>query len=247
MRAIVAAAVLLVLAGCDATSDGRKAYDDGHYADAQAAFASASRGDSASAELLYDQALAALRAGDLAAADAALARMSGLVPLRDFLRGNVAFARCELAARQAQTAEAEPFAFEVAIAHAKTARGAWQDAAMSRPDWPEARRNVERAGLAIAKLQRLQEDAGRRSAKAGRPEVRLRPAPRAKPADDRPPTSQTTADTPGKEPSAAANEAELTPEQVRELFDRLAAKEKERIAARRSRRQDKSADVESDW
>jgi hypothetical protein len=100
----------------------------------------------------FDRAVAALQEGELRQAEAAaqqLAEPHGL-----FLRGNVAFADCLVAEKQAATAAAEPFAFDVAIALAEKAARLWADATMIREDWPEARRNVERALLTAADLRR---------------------------------------------------------------------------------------------
>jgi hypothetical protein len=249
-RVLVAA---LLLAACDATSEGRAAYRDGRFSDAHAALSRRATDRGASPELLYDAALAALRAGDHAAADAALSRVparSDVGGLAAFLRGNVAFARCELAMKQAFAVESEPFAFDVAIAHGRTARDAWIAAATLRAQWPEARRNVERALLALDELERRKAEADPKRKKAGRPEVRLRPAPKkpGKPPNKPPDTQSSTEDkSAGKDGSQDKPEAELTPEEIRRLIERLAEKEKERLRARQARRQEKSADVERDW
>ena len=81
-----------------------------------------------------------------------------------FLRGNIAFARCAQASRQARTPLAEPFAFDVAIRHAEKARAFWEQAAMGRDDWPAARRNVERALLVLRDLRREKARSARRNA-----------------------------------------------------------------------------------
>src|SRR5688500_6348050 len=59
--------------------------------------------------------------------------------LRDFVLGNAAFARCDRAERQASGPDGRPAAFDAAIAHAVAAQSAWQRAAASRDDWPQAR------------------------------------------------------------------------------------------------------------
>ena len=94
-----------------------------------------------------------------------------------FLRGNVAFADCLVAEKQAATAAAEPFAFDVAIALADKAARLWADAAMSREDWPAARRNVERALLKAAELRRRKSQAEQQR----RPDPKPQPKPNPKP------------------------------------------------------------------
>jgi len=238
-------ALLLVvaLAGCGSSvDDAARAYREGRFKDAAAAFAQASRdaGDGASAELLYDEALASLRAGDFthaeSSADEAAARGGAVfAALRDFVRGNAAFARSALSEKQADGIEAEPFAFDVAIAQATAARDAWVRAAISRDDWPEARRNVERALLAIERLKvkkQAREDREKKSTEAPKP--RPLPTPKADPKN-------------GKETPAELQSAELPADEVRRLFDVLAAKEKEKLAARRTRRDAQPVDVEKDW
>jgi hypothetical protein len=238
-------ALLLVaaLTGCDSSvDDGARAYREGRFKDAAAAFTKATTdaGDGAPAELLYDESLAALRAGDFthaeSSADKAASRGGAeFAALRNFVHGNAAFARSALSEKQADGIEAEPFAFDVAIAQATAARDAWVRAAVSRDDWPEARRNVERALLAIERLKakkQAREDRAKKSAEAPKP--RPLPTPKADPKN-------------GKETTAELQSAELPADEVRRLFEVLAAKEKEKLAARRARRDAQPSDVEKDW
>jgi hypothetical protein len=191
-----------------------------------------SGGDSAEAH--YNRALAALAEGKLSDAEAEAGQTAELGGLSDFLRGNVAFARCGIAAAQAETPEAEPFAFDVAIRYAESARDLWQEAAMSREDWPAARRNVERALLKLVELRILREEKKRdpRSERTPRP----KPLPSPEPA---PPET-----TPGEAPEPGGEVTELSPEEV---LDRLAEKEKEKAELRRSERKKRMAGVERDW
>jgi hypothetical protein len=192
-----------------------------------------------SPERLFNRALAALRAGDLTAAEAAAESAAArgtpeIAALCDFLRGNAAFARCRMAERQASAAGAEPFALDVAITYARKARRLWQLAAMSRPDWPAARRNVERALL-------KEEELGRRKAERQKQPPRRTeapPKPRPKPPAGRDGESDAAVD-PQLE--------ELAPEEVLRLLDKLAQKEKEKRALRRSHRRARTAEVERDW
>ena len=259
MRATSPAAALLVagiLGACSRTADGAAAWREGRFEEAHAAFAAAAvaAGDAASPELLYDRALAALRTGNLTeaegAADAAASRGGAeFAALRDFLRGNAAFARAEIAARQAGTVEAEPFALDVAIAHAETARRSWAAAAVSRPDWPEARRNVERALLLVEELRKRKPASDPESRKSGTPEPRpvpIPPPPRPD-APDLPEPPREDPRGPGDDASPESGAAELSPEAVARLFEKLAEKERERAALRRERREARSDEVERDW
>lgn len=251
---------LLLLAACSDVGDGVRAYRAGNFEEAHAAFAAAEEraGDGASAALLYDRSLAALRVGELDAAESAAVRAADRDPdfagRRDFLLGNVSFARCELAETQANSPEAEPFAFDVAIRYGEAARDAWGAAAASRNDWPEARRNVERALLKIADLRRQQAARDPNSKKAPDAPTPPRPAPPTPPptptagpdAEQPPDAPGPGADgTPDAEPGAVV--AELTPEQVRRLFETLAAKEREKLDVRRERRRTQPPEVTRDW
>ncbi len=262
MRRLAFLLTATLLAGCDATSDGREAYREGRFREAHASFAKAAHaaGDSASAELLYDRALAALRDGDprdaeSSARNAAERGAPEVAALADFVRGNAAFARCETAALQASAPEAEPFAFDVAIAAAASARDAWASAASTRADWPEARRNAERALLKIADLREKKAEAERKRSSKSAPRPNPKPVPKTKPSTDekdpsRPPVPPRPPDDgapAGEDAAATAQLAELSPSEVQRLFDRLAAKEKEKLDLRRARRQATSADVERDW
>jgi hypothetical protein len=223
----------VALASCGAYEDGARAYREGRFQDARAAFAVG--GDERPAELLVDEALAALGAEDLGAAENAAANArsdADVAPVADFVLGNVAFARCALAEKQASTIEAEPFAFDAAIAFADTARNRWTAAAASRDDWPAARRNAERAAVKADDLRRRRIDASDKRRRSRTPPS-PRPAP-AKPTD-------------AKEPAAQADEIPLTREQVLALFEQLAAKEKEKLASRRARRERSGGEVERDW
>jgi hypothetical protein len=195
-------------------------------------------GEEATAIRQYNEALEAYAAGELRHAYASAekaARLGGAetAGYADFLRGNVKFAECALAEEQAGTAEAEPFALEVALAYARSARDLWQSAAMSRPDWPAARRNVERALLKIRELTDRKEEA--KSRKERRPDPK--PAPKPEPLDpgldpDQPPEALLT---------------ELSAEEIRRLFERLARKEQEKVDLRRATRRERMSEVERDW
>ncbi|TAH34438.1 MAG: hypothetical protein EYC70_15975 [Planctomycetota bacterium] len=235
---------LLLQAG-DPFAEGLRAYREGRFQDALAAFAAAeaAAGARAGAELLHNKALAALRAGDVAAAESAAEQAAArggpeFAALRDFLLGNAAFQRCAAAAAQAAGPEAEPFAYDVAIAYAESARGAWQRAALRRTDWPEARRNVERALLKLEELRR-QREAARRNREG---DDRSQPRPQPVPPPERP--AEQAADL---EQRPEPHRTELAPEQVLRLFEILERKEREKLGLRRSQRRTPRADVDKDW
>lgn len=187
-------------------------------------------GDDA-AERAFRETVAALQKGELRKAESAAAKAAA----GDFLMGNVKFAKCELAERQAEQPGAEPFAFDIAINYAQSAHEAWQRAALSRDDWPAARRNVERALLKIEELKKKrdekQQDRKKKPTPQPKPQPQKNPVkqPQPKPAPDKP------------------QRKELSPEEVLRLLDRLAQKEKDKLALRRTEKKKRSAGVERDW
>lgn len=249
----------LAAVACGEFGDGVDAYDGARYEEALETFTRLAEADGqdAAPELLYNQALSALRVGELRRGAAALDHSTDreteeLDGLREFLRGNLAYAECELAEMQAGTAEAEPFAFDVATAHARKALEHWQIAATTRDDWPAARRNAERAVLKLAVLAQKKAAAEQSNSKsASQPEVNFKPAPGGD--GKQPPKPGEDAEGGGDEEvdsaeTAAATETELTAEQVLQLLDTLAEKEREKLALRRERRAARSrAEVEKDW
>ena len=192
-----------------------------------------------SAQAHLEAALHALREGRLRDAEGAAERAvrRGGAPyeaLRNFVRGNTAFARCLLAEKQAAMPQAEPFALDVAINYSKAARDSWKAAATSRSDWPEARRNVERALLKIEELeQKKAEQEKRRKQTDPKPTPQPKPQPKTKP-------------TPQKEAKPKLQVKQLPPEEVKKLLDRLAQKEREKLALRRTQRKARMAG-ERDW
>jgi hypothetical protein len=251
----------LALAACGDAGDGLAAYRDGRYADAHRLLSAALRdaGPSASGELAADAALAALRDGAFdeatsAAKDAAARGDADVAGFAEFVRGNAAFAKCDVAEAQAKTPEAEPFAYDLAIRWAAAARDAWIAAAASRGDWPEARRNVERANLRLAALSQAKAEREAQRRRTGPPKIRPKPLPSGgkgdPPADPAPPQPAPGAQT-GKEPKVPGGDeavvTELSPAEVRRLLDRLAEKEREKIALRRAEQEKRRAEAERDW
>lgn len=238
---------LLLLSG-DPFEEGMRAYEEGRFADAVRLFlaAEADLGEDAPAELLHDLALAALRADDLLLAEssaekAAVRGGARLAPQRDFILGNVAFKRCLKAEVLGGRVEAGPVALDAAILHAETAAGSWQRAAISRADWPEARRNVERALLKLEALKKVREE---RRKKQGRTPRNQPPAPPA-PVRQRDPSQR------GRKVNqdwlVRAQLKELSYAQVRRLLDKLSEKEKEKARLRKKEQASKRVAGERDW
>jgi len=202
-------------------------------------------GDDAPGARAYEDARRSLDAGELRraaelAAEAARAGDESIAVLGLFLSGNVAFARCVRAERQAAGPGAEPFALDLAIRHGERARDLWIDAAMTRADWPAARRNVERALLKLRELEREKAEREPDREKAD-------PEPKPKPQPRRPPPLPRAGDKEEvvKEPVPPLDE--LPAAEVAKLLERLARKEGEKRALRREEREKKSAPVERDW
>lgn len=238
-----------VLPGGDDFAAGERAYKEGRFADAAAAFAMElrARGDEAPAELCYDLALAQLTAGDLAAAEAAAERAGSrggvaFAARAQFLRGNIAFARCLLAELQASAPEAEPFAFDVAIQHCRTALRCWQQAVVQSGEWPAAARNAERALGKLASLRDEQAAAAlRRQDKktGGKPQVHLVPQQQDAP------TGATKVDE--VEVAAKVQRQGLAPAEVEQLFARLQQQEQKKLQVRQQQRSSLQGLVERDW
>lgn len=174
MRSVVLLlTAVLATQGGGGFAAGERAFGEGRFEAAAVAFAAevAARGDAAPAELHYDLALAWLNAGEVGKATAAIERAAAtadpaLLRRCAFVRGSIAWQRGAAATRLAQQVEAEPFAVKPALQQVDLARREWQAAAVGDPDWPEARRNVERALRQLAELQALQgrlEEARRRA------------------------------------------------------------------------------------
>jgi tetratricopeptide (TPR) repeat protein len=244
--AALLAVALLATRGDDAFDVGRAAYEAGEFDRALATFraAIAAAGEDPPPELCFDQALCALRAGRLDEAEAAayVAVLFGgdrYFELCDFLVGNVAFERCTLAERQAEAPLAEPMAWEVALAHADGARARWQAAAIARPDWPQARRNVERALRRIDELRRRKEAAAAENARARSAEPRIEET-QAPPDSSTAPEERLT-----EERRPAPVEVELSAEELAHLPERLLERERAKLELRRSRRS--RLQSEGDW
>lgn len=186
----------------------------------------------------YERALAALGAGELARCEEAIGGIHDPAAAA-FFRGNVAFARCVEAEKQASTPEAEPFAFDVALQYGRKALAGWTEALLSREaDWPEARRNAERALLKLAELEEKKSNAERERRKENAPSPRPVPPP--------PPVA------PAKEKEESATDpallrTELSEAEVARVLETLARKEREKAALRRAHRRTAPGQEGKDW
>ena len=188
---------------------------------------------------LHNGAVAALRAGDLVAAEIAAEKGAArggpeYEARRDFVLGNAAFARSEkddLAAMGPRGAAA----IDAAIGHAESARGFWQLAAAARTDWPEARRNVERARDKLEALKQKKEEL-----LPPNPKPKPPPPPRDEPAP-RPPDDFSPA------PRVDPQLTEVRAENVLNLLEKLKTKEQDKLRVRRAQRQSGRFAVEKDW
>jgi tetratricopeptide (TPR) repeat protein len=235
--------VLLALAGCDASAPGRVAWEEGRRTEALAAWREAVRaaGESASAPLLHDLALAALAAGALEEAEDASRRAAErggpeFAARHDFVRGNVAFARSEAMEAEANRPGGEATAMERARAHAEDALAAWRRAATSRAWWPEAGRNVERA---LLRLERLRDRKG-----TGEQRPPPGPPPTPPPLPPPSPTPPEPTERPAR-PEVAATD--VGPAEIMALLEVLRRKEAAKIDLRRAVRHAPSPGGERDW
>ncbi len=188
-----------------------------------------------------NEALAELRVGalDKAAEASRRAEKAGgarLGPLAAFVRGNVAFARSLEAEVEATRPGGDLAYLERALTLTEDALAAWRFAATSRADWPEARRNVERA---LLRLDSLREKRSTGADPRRRPVV-LPPTPPTPPTPD--PNAEATTD-----PNATVVTTDLAPAEVATLHETLRAKERQRQALRRAQRERATGSVEKDW
>lgn len=149
--------------------------------------------------------------------------------VRTFLRGNEAFAASVALETEGRRPGGDPEALKAAVMRAEDALAFWQGAAKTRADWPEARRNVERGLLRLARL---------REKKGGR-----RPPPPRPP----PPTPPDDTEDPPPAPQPRLLTAELPAARVLDLLDLLQVREREKRKVRRAWRTTRAADVEKDW
>lgn len=245
MKLLPGLLAVLVLAGGGGFRAGLAAYSEGRFADALAAFTAAELEDPENAfpELLYNRALAALRAGELRVAEISAEKAAArggrrFQGLCDFLLGNAAFTRCLRGAAETELTSPDPTAFERAIGSCRNAIEFWQRAAAGRPDWPQARRNVERALLKLDELRDKKAEAQRQrqSKKAKPPKPKLEDDPNAR-------KEQEEIDKVKRQKELIS----LTPEQLAQLLERLAQTEREKRRVRRDRQRVRTIAAERDW
>ena len=214
VRAAAVVAILLVVAGCGGES----------------------------AATLHDRSVAAPRAGTIVEAETVAERAAArggpeFQPLADFVRGNAAFARSgaeELAAMGPRRRRGDRRRDRARRA-ARWASGS--SPPPSRPDWPEARRNVERAQLEIDELRQK------------RSELEPPKLPPPRPEPDRRPTegqARVHPDDPSPIPKTPPALAELPPDEVLGVLDRLEGKEEDKRKVRRAERRSRYG-TEKDW
>lgn len=166
------AALLLSLASCaDEMAEGVLLFEAGKPKQALHMFRLAERraGNSASTELLYNRALAALAAAELSDAETSAERLASRGALamgetavwgtRDFLRGLASYQRAAWASEEAKLPEADPTALPQALLHARAAIRHFRHACMTRKDWPLARRNLERCLALLDSIEKQRDEA----------------------------------------------------------------------------------------
>lgn len=242
----------LGLLGPCTMKDGVDAFHAGEYPRAYQALTRAEErcGVDADARLVFDRALAALQAGDLRAAefsaDKALVR-AGLLQgaafedLRVFLFANVAVRRSMRAEAEAELIDADPTAFTRAILHVDEAVELWKTLVVGRDrkEWPAARRNLERALKRRADLETRREEAEARQNRKKEQELHEIPEEEPEDAEARPEEQE--------EKARPQLLAELSPQELARLFEKLEALEKEKRELRGERQRVRSRDVEKDW
>jgi hypothetical protein len=239
----------LLVHGGYALDVGERAYAQRRFPEALAAFTAAEQnlGDAAPVELLINRSLAALGAGDLRVAElcaekAAARGGEDWFGLRDFLIGCAAYQRAERAEAEAGLLEADPTSFDRALLEAATALRSWRLAAASRNDWPAARRNVERALLKLESLRAAREEA--RNRQQATKEKTQEQLPEPQPED---PAEEQGGDLDAQDLTAQQDPRTLSRQQLAQLFEQLAAKEREKRALRRAAQQRSASKVEKDW
>ncbi len=259
MRNLAATLLIAALAaapGCAPPEPGVRAWEEGRFADAADEMGAAvdAAGDGASPALLHDLALASLRAGRIAACEAAARRAEAtggpaIAARAAFLLGNAAWARCDGAESETFRLGQDLSAFDRAIALAESARDAWARAAAAHGDWPEARRNAERAILRVARLRvdraRADREKGGMPGATGDPRLVQVPPPAAGPGGESPPTPPDGQGETG--PALFPGEREPTSAEIRALVLRLVEMEDEKHEARRRLREATGGGAERDW
>lgn len=168
-----------------------------------------------------------------------------------FLRGNAAYAdslALEAAAADATAAERGDL-MRAAYRRAEDALAAWQWAAATRLDWPQARRNVERGLLRMKALREHKKEGGKPDPKSvpfkGDQKPKDEPT-KDKPEED-PPEQPEVPEDPPANPTARIDAGELPQERVLGVLETLRLRERQKIDLRKQRRTVRPALGGRDW
>ena len=190
------------------------------------------------AEDLYNRAQRALSQGALGQAAIDAERMAAhggpaFYGLRDFLLGNCAFLKARKAAAQAEIASADPTSIVQAIEGIMTAQAQWKRAALSRPNWLAARKNLLRADAELIRLrERKAELEAARKAKQNRSPKKKAQGPR---------------ETEERQARMQSEARGLNRAQLAKLLRKLDADRVAKRALRRKRRMSLQKAVRHDW
>lgn len=221
---------------------GIVAYRAGRHDAARVEFAAAAAafGERCPPHVAVDWALAALRTGRPSEAEAAARSLLGSddAAVRadaEFLLASAAFQHGERAEAAAQLQDPEPMAWPAAERAFDLAHRGFGRAAMLRPEWPEARRNAERAWRRLSEVRRLRAEAEQK----GAPDRREKQPP--PPPPSRPP------DQPPEEAAPGLATTALSPAEVGRLLQRVQQQERDKQAVRRLAQRAAAAPGERDW
>lgn len=156
-----------------------------------------------------------------------------------FLRGNAAWAdSLELEAAAADAAgAARRDLLRAALRRAEDALAAWQWAAATRMDWPQARRNVERGLLRMRALRGHGTEGGKPNPKHARdPSAEPGRDDGKKPKKDDPPKQPDLPEDPPTDPTAKIDGRALPAERVIQVLETLRLRERQKIDLRKARR-----------
>ncbi len=224
--AIALAAPLAAQVDAAAVAAGVAAYRAGEHAAAFAAFQeqAARAGDDVPSEVRWNLALAALRVHRSLDAETAVApwlRASDPADrsAAEFVGAMASFQRAERAAAAARLPDAEPLAWAMAMQAMERSVASFVQAAATRGGWPEAERNATRARARLAELQRERDAAAQRD-------------PRTEQAPQPPPPPPAPAAPPEDAPVELAA-APLSAAELARLRQRVAQRDREKLAIRR--------------
>ena len=193
--------LVALVAGCSGGSEVREtfsrglaAYDRGDPSAALQLFEEAERlASEVEPELIANQAMAALGAGDLPRVEQEARRAASVAAqgpmalefssLRDFLLGTTALERALRSRTLALQPDADPGIVRRGISEADTARRSFELAVTARGTWPAAARNLERALLILEELNGIAPSPPPRD---GPDEMKQDTTPRANPTESDP-------------------------------------------------------------